>query len=202
MRSLILLLGLGLALPQVASAQDSFGAGSVATEQYVLRDGRHGEGEVGFEPEAGTTVTIRLGDGKKARLKPSEVRSFTLGGNLFVATNDLAEPPTAANAARYNGYFVQVLDTGQLVLVRQCKPRGAAGGAPLLIRRATDSEWTEVPMPYRGAGSNQNFREVLAPFFDGNADLREALEDGRVTYGQLADYVRAYNHPAGEANGQ
>lgn len=197
MRSLLLFLGLSLGLPWAAQAQDHPSVtGSTETGHYVLRDGRQGDGEIGFEPEASSTVTIRLEDGKKLKLRPADVRSFTLGGNLFLATNDLTETPTDANAPRFNGYFVQVLDTGQLVLVRQFKPRNQAAGASreaLLIRRAIDSEWTEVPVPYRGAGSSQIFREVLAPFFDSRPELLEALQDGRITYSQLADHVRAYN---------
>src|SRR5438045_3539456 len=67
MRSLLLFLGLSLGLPWAAQAQDSYATGSSGTEHYVLRDGRQGDGEISFEPEAGTAVTIRLTDGRKVK---------------------------------------------------------------------------------------------------------------------------------------
>jgi len=200
MRQLVLLFGLILLLHPAARAQHAFSTETLEKFQptmghYALRDGRQGEGEITFEPAVTPRVTIRLSDGKKVKFRPDEVVSFTLGECLFMPTNELAEHPTEANAARYHGYFVQVLDTGHLVLVRQYKPLSKAGASStaLLIRHSTDGHWTEIPMPFRGAPSSQSFRETLAPFLAGRDDLLEDLHDSKLTYRLVPAYVEAYN---------
>lgn len=200
MRHLWLLVCGVLAWGPVA-AQDYFSGEEIETfhhaeGHFTLVNGRKGEGEIYYEPFFSPHVNIELPSGQQVQYAPHEIVAFTVGNKWFISTSETAQPPAPGSAGYYIGDFVQVVDTGKVIMVRRYSQRPVQGGAPrisskLMVRRREDLFWRRIPHGLNS--STKKFRTAVAPFFAGRPDLLEALERKAITFENFERCVKAYN---------
>lgn len=201
MRRLSLLL-VGLFSAVAAHAQDTFSGDEIdyfhqSFGRYELVDGRRGEGLIEFSPGSKPTVAIEMQEGKMVRMTPSEVVSFTLNDRWFISTSETGQTPTLANAKTFTGDFVQVIDTGKVILARRYRSLAMPGSSnmslstQLIARRKTDNSWTRIPHGINS--STEKFRLAVTPFFAGRTDLIDALTRKLVIYENIERCIQAYN---------
>lgn len=204
MRRLSLLL-LGLLSSASVYAQDTFSGDEIdyfrqSLGRYQLVDGRQGEGMIEFSPGSKPTVLIEMQEGQMVKFQPNQVVSFTLNDHWFISTSETGQAPTPATAKNFTGDFVQVIDTGKVILARRYRSLPVPGSsnvslsATLIARRKTDNKWTRIPHGINS--STEKFRLAVTPFFEGRTDLVDALTRKLVIYENLERCIQAYNSGA------
>lgn len=195
------LLVIGVLASFSATAQDYFSGEEIETFRhgdghFTLVDGRKGEGVIYYEPFFYAHVNVEWPSGQKAEYAPHQIISFTVGNKWFISTSETAQSPSPSNSGYFTGDFVQVVDTGKVIMVRRYSQRPVQGGAPrissvLLVRRKADMKWSRIPHGINS--SSKKFRTAVAPYFEGRADLLEALENKTITIENFERCVKAYN---------
>ena len=172
----------------------------------TLVNGVQHESKLRFELE--TTNLLKLGfrthivvweQGEKNHLYAGEVKTFTIFNRVFISTNMAGQAPVVADSGDFEGFFVQLADSGKLQLARRymiAANTGGMGGSRIwnewLIRRRNGA-WTEIPRPAMGGYSSKKFRQALQAFLADRPDLLDSLNREALTYRDVAQAIRAYN---------
>jgi hypothetical protein len=148
-------------------------------------------------------------EGKRRRLVPNDIVSFSIYNRYFISTDWAGHRPSGADSTAFKGIFVQLVDSGRLQLGRvyvssYSSTSMGPGMAPMSsksiytawVLRKANGAWVEILAPAMGAYSSKKFRKSLIPFFSDRPDLLDSLDREALTYDRLEDAIKAYN--AGE----
>ncbi|AII53155.1 hypothetical protein [Hymenobacter sp. APR13] len=195
------ILVLALLLPQILLAQfNPFKPGS-----YILAGAGAVRQSAKLKLRSSELLIAKHADNSTRQLTPTAVASFRIEQKRFVTATNFEVPIGFGKTV--DEAFVELLDSGQMVLMRYEYTVGApmmmgAGGTMsgggsstydvYLLRWANETAITPVTAN-RLTGGGRKFRDALLPHLRMRDDLAKLVEDGSVTVDGLPALIRALN---------
>jgi len=140
--------------------------------------------------------------GEVIKLLPEDVYRFQIGNNKFTTAEGFVVP-TAIAEKTMKLTFVQLLDSGQVLLMRYDEegrnaPIMGAGGSMMsygrnytlstyLLQMPNEAEATSLPK------NSKEFRKALAAYVTTREDLAKLLSDKRISQRNLQAFIHALN---------
>lgn len=191
---------LALASTQLAHAQ-LFTATAVGS--YVLRASPQVRQQGGLYLRSSDQLVVSDLAGKKTSFSPQQVSSFQIDKQRFVATAGFQLPSSFHNAY-VTSAFAELLDSGQVVLLRYQTPpntaatRGnigydnAAGQQVYLLRFASTPDLTPIPASW--SKKSTRYQAAIRPYLASRPDLIQLLEANRLAPKQLPFIIYLLNN--------
>lgn len=184
-----------LLLPQLASAQlfSNFEAGSYILAKFPIT---RSEGQLKLK--SGDYLLVKTSSGEKLKLTPRDVASFRIGNQKYITTNVGFEVRVGLGSTYVDKSFVEMLDSGQVVLMRYQYYIGSPGGGSteheLYLVRPSNSYRSPTPLPTNNfGGAGKKFTQALSPFVAQRPDLVQLLAEGQISTDNLLNFIHALN---------
>ncbi|MBC6605216.1 hypothetical protein H8B13_00135 [Hymenobacter sp. BT188] len=147
-------------------------------------------------------LDFKNGKGEVVKLLPEDVYRFQIGNcNFTTASGFIVPTVTAEKVMKLT--FVQLLDSGQVVLMRyneenRYAPIMGSGGSMMsyggaytlntyLLQRPNEEEATSLPK------NSKELRLALAPYVQNRGDLIKLLTDKRISQRNLEAFIHSLN---------
>ncbi|WP_375419349.1 hypothetical protein [uncultured Hymenobacter sp.] len=185
---------IGWLLPQVLLAQfNSFEPGS-----YVLHNSPTVRHQSSLKFQGGDEFMVKDANGNRRKLTVSEVSSFRIGPQKYIAVGRFAVGSGLRNSYVERAFVAQV-DSGRVGLLFYEYDVYAGltsfGASDKQIKHLylLQKEFRMFPIPNHGSLDNKTFRAALSPHLQERPDMIKLLEEKRMCFNDMPLVVRALN---------
>lgn len=189
----LFLLAATLVLPRLGQAQLD---NRYAPGTYTLASdsGRHLAGQLRLKTHQKLLVITPAG--RRLRLKPAQVCSFRLGPHTYTVVRDFVVVQ-GSQIRDVRAAFAEQLSSGRLTLWRYTHLWHTGGDWLFLYRYPLTCYLLAGTGPHLVVVHDQDgseaFRQQVRPLLQRYPDLLCPLEEGRLTYANLPEAIRAFN---------